>query len=95
LAVRPKSGEGKIGHPDVSSLVGNISAHEHGRLITVGSFTTQAITYVRGKSNLRLIDGTTVINLILVHYEQFDSRYNGIVPLKRVYVPESRLPVQD
>jgi restriction system protein len=26
--------------------------------------------------------------LILQHYKQFDSSYKGLLPLKRVYVPE-------
>ena len=26
---------------------------------------------------------------MLQHYEQFDSRYKGLLPLKRVYVPEA------
>jgi hypothetical protein len=25
---------------------------------------------------------------ILTHYEKFDSRYKGILPLRRVYVPD-------
>jgi hypothetical protein len=25
--------------------------------------------------------------LVLQHYEQFDSKYKGLIPLKRVYVP--------
>lgn len=29
-----------------------------------------------------------VVALIPQHYEQFDSRYKGLLPLKRVYVPE-------
>jgi restriction system protein len=37
---------------------------------------------------LHLIDGTELVNLILQHYEQFDSKYKGLLPLKRVYVPE-------
>ena len=94
IKVQIKSSEGKIGHPDVSALVGNISPNEHGLLITLGTFTAQATAFARGKSNLRLIDGDSLIGLILAHYEQFDSRYKGILPLKRVYVPESRIADQ-
>jgi restriction system protein len=36
-----------------------------------------------------LIDGSDLVDLILEHYEAFDSRYKGLVPLKRVYVPET------
>lgn len=30
--------------------------------------------------------------LVLQHYDQFDSKYKGMMPLKRVYVPE---PLED
>ncbi len=39
-------------------------------------------------SNLRLIDGDQLVDLVLEHYESFDSRYKGLLPLKRVWVPE-------
>ena len=94
IKVQVKSTEGKIGQSDVAALVGNISHNEHGLLVTLGTYTSQAITYARGKSNLRLIDGEGLIELVLAHYEQFDSRYKGILPLKRVYVPESRMTSQ-
>jgi restriction system protein len=29
-----------------------------------------------------------VLTVILMHYEQFDSRYKGVLPLKRVYLPD-------
>ena len=29
------------------------------------------------------------MRLTLEHYEQLDSRYKGLVPLKRVYIPEA------
>ena len=33
-----------------------------------------------------------LVDLVLEHYEQFDSRYKGLVPLKRVHIPE---PIQE
>lgn len=86
-----KSTEGKVGDPDVSSLYGKVGANEHGLLFTLGNFTSQAVSFARSKSNLRLINGEELVELILNHYEQFDSSYKAMLPLKRVYVPESRL----
>ena len=70
-------------------MYGKVGADEHGLLVTLGSFTNQAANFARSKSNLRLVDGTELVTLILSHYEDLDSRYKGILPLKRVYVPES------
>lgn len=88
VKVQVKSTEGSIGDPVVSALYGKVSAGEFGLLVTLGIFTTQAKNFAKSKSNLRLIDGVELIDLVLTHYEQFDSRYKGLLPLKRVFVPD-------
>lgn len=88
IKVQVKSTENSIGDPIVSALYGKVANGEFGLLVTLGTFTTQAKTFARGKSNLRLLDGDDLVDLVQQHYEQFDSRYKGILPLKRVYVPE-------
>ena len=88
IKVQVKSSEGSVGDPVVSALYGKVAAGEFGLLVTLGTFTNQARNFAQSKSNLRLIDGEELVALILQHYEQFDSRYKGLLPLKRVYVPE-------
>ncbi len=87
IKVQVKSSDGSIGDPEVSALYGKVGAQEHGLLVALGTFTRQALSFAKTKSNLRLIDGEELVSLIYHHYEQFDSRYKGILPLKRVYVP--------
>jgi restriction system protein len=89
IKVQVKSSEGSSGNPEVASLYGNIGNDEFGLFVTLGTFTPAARNFAAGKSNLRLIDGKGLVNLVLNHYDQFDSRYKGILPLKRVYIPES------
>ncbi len=89
IKVQVKSTEGNIGDPMVSSLYGKVAIGEFGLLVTLGSYTNQAKTFAKSKSNLRLIDGEGLVGLVLEHYEQFDSRYKGLIPLKKVYIPES------
>ena len=36
----------------------------------------------------RLVDADEFVRLILDHYEKCDSKYKGLLPLKRVYAPE-------
>lgn len=91
VKVQVKSSDGTTGRPDVQALYGNVEANEHGLFVALGGFTTQAADFARSKSNLRLVDGDTLVELILAHYEAFDSRYKGALPLKRVYVPEAVL----
>jgi len=89
IKVQVKSTEGSVGDPIISALYGKVGEREFGLLVTLGTFTNQAKSFAHSKSNLRLIDGEELVNLILQHYEQFDSRYKGLLPLKRVYVPET------
>jgi len=89
IKVQVKSGEGNVGSPTVSALYGNVAPEEYGLLVTLGGFTSAAVNFARGKSNLRLIAGTELVGLILQHYEELDSRYKGLIPLKMVYVPEA------
>ncbi len=88
IKVQVKSTESSIGDPIVSQLYGKVEHSEYGMVVTLGTFTNQAKTFARNKSNLRLIDGEDLVNLIFQHYEQFDSKYKGLLPLKRIYVPE-------
>jgi restriction system protein len=90
VKVQVKSVEGSIGEPTVSGLYGKVDKGEFGLFVTLGTFTNQAVTFARNKSNLRLIDGESLVDLILQHYEQFDSRYKGLLPLKHVYIPDEQ-----
>jgi restriction system protein len=89
IKVQVKSTEENVGNPVVSALYGNVASEEYGLLVTLGGFTTAARNFAQGKSNLRLIDGDELVGLILQHYEELDSRYKGLISLKRVYVPEA------
>lgn len=88
IKVQCKSTEGSIGDPAISQLYGKVGPTEFGLFITLGYFTSQAIQFARSKSNLRLVDGDDLVSLVLEHYEALDSKYKGIIPLRRVYVPE-------
>lgn len=67
---------------------GKETSGEFGLLVTLGTLTNQARTFARSRSNLRLIDGDELVTLMLQHCDKFESRYKGLMPLKRVYVPE-------
>jgi restriction system protein len=95
IKVQVKSTEGKVGDPETSALYGKVGTSEHGLLVTLGAFTPQARGFERSKSNLRLIDGTELVELVLTHYEKFDARYKSLLPLKRIYVPQPQEPEEE
>jgi len=87
IKVQVKSGEGSLGEPEVKQLKGNLSAGEKGLLVTLGSISSKAELFARTVPDIRLIDGSQLVKLVLEHYEQFDSGYRAAIPLKRVYLP--------
>src|SRR5690606_17409411 len=89
IKVQVKSSEGSVRAPEVQALYGNVAASEFGLLVTLGDFTPQARNFANGKANLRLIDGEQLVSLVLDRYEQLDSKYKGLLPLRQVYVPEA------
>lgn len=91
IKVQVKSTEGSTGDPIVSALYGKLASNgtEFGLFVTLGTFTNQALNFAKSKSNLRLIDGNELVDLILAHYDQFDPGYKALLPLKRVFVPEA------
>lgn len=89
VKVQVKSSEGSIGNPQVAELYGNVSDKEFGLLVTLGTFTAQARNFAKSRPNLRLIDGEELVRLVLNHYDQFDSVYKSLLPLRRVYIPDT------
>ena len=89
IKVQVKSTEGSVGDPLVSALYGKVGASEFGLMVTLGTFTAQATSFAKSRSNLRLIDGDELVKIIFQHYDEFDSRYKALLPLRRVYVPEA------
>ncbi len=79
-----------VGEPVVSQLPGKVEPErqEHGIVVTLGTYTNQAIQFARAKGNLRLIAGDELATLILQHHEQFDSKCKPLPLLERVCVPE-------
>lgn len=88
IKIQVKSTTGMIGDPEVSQLFGKVAEGEFGVLLTLGVFSKQARDFADSKANLRLVDADEVVRLVLEHYESLDPRYNGIVPLRLVYIPK-------
>ncbi len=87
IKVQVKSNDGVITPDKVQALYGNVETGEYGLFVTLSSFSAKASAFAKSKSNLRLIDGDELIELILANYEAIDSKYKAMLPLKNVYIP--------
>lgn len=88
VKVQVKSTEGKVGDPEVSALYGKVHPGEFGLVVALGQFTPQAKGFASGRSNLRLIDGQELVQLLLAHYEELDPTWKARLPLKQVWLPD-------
>lgn len=88
IKVQVKSSPNTLTDKDVSALYGKLSHGEYGLFVTLGSYSPACRSFEQGKGNLRLIDGDELVDLVFAHYEQFDARYKGLLPLRRIYVPQ-------
>jgi restriction system protein len=89
IKVQCKRTLGGIGAPDVQKLTGTLApggSGELGLFVTLGSYFKDAVHLGRARQDLRLINGTELVDLIFQHYEQFSPEWKRLLPLRRVYV---------
>ncbi|MCX7921453.1 MAG: restriction endonuclease [Clostridia bacterium] len=87
IKVQVKSNDSDITPDKVQALYGNVAAGEYGLFVAINGFSKKAREFAKSKPNLRIIDGDELIDILLQHYEQLDSKYKAIIPLKNVYIP--------
>jgi restriction system protein len=79
-----------IGAPDVQKLLGALAhgGSELGLFVTLGSYSTDALHLERTRQDLRLVNGTQLVDLIFENYEGLDAEWKRLLPLRRVYAVE-------
>jgi restriction system protein len=87
IKVQCKQTLSNIGQPEIAQLYGHVEVRQHGLFVTLGGYTPQARQFERSKHNLRLIEGEELVTLIFNHYDQFEPRYQMLLPMKKVYIP--------
>lgn len=87
IKVQCKQVVASIGRPDVQKLIGATDQNQYALFVTLGNYTREALDLERLKSNLRLIDGSALVDLVFQHYDRFEPIWQTLVPLKRRYLP--------
>lgn len=85
LRVQVKRIRSSIGNREVLALRGALSQGEHGCLVTLSSFTPQALEEAQasGKITIKLIDGNDLAGIILKHFDEIDDEYKKIFGIRR------------
>jgi len=93
IKVQCKRTTGSMGGPDVQRLTGTLSpgGTELGLFVTLGSFSREAQHISRTRQDLRLINGTELVDLIFAHYNTFSPEYKRLLPIRSVYVVDREL----
>ena len=82
-----KSEEGTINLDPVEKLCSRVKPSEYGLFITLSSYNDKACRYAESQHNLRLIDGYELVDIILEHYDELDTKYKNTIPLNKVFLP--------
>jgi restriction system protein len=88
IKVQCKQMNSSVGRPDIQKLDGAVQHGEFGLFITLGAYSSDARTYEQMKPNLRLIDGSELVDLVVKHYQKLSSTYQILLPLQSTYIPK-------
>ena len=92
ILVQVKSQDSDIKETTLQSLKGAMREGDYGLFVTLSNYTKNAKKYLESTPIIRGINGTELVDLILKYYEDLDSKYKKMIPLKMVYIP---VPKQD
>lgn len=93
IKVQCKQTFSTIGGPTVQQLLGAIQEREFALFVTLGEYSTDARKIESNKSNIRLIRGSDLVQIIFNNYERLEPQFKAMLPLRRIYSP-SAMPDQ-
>ena len=93
IKVQCKRTTNTIGGPDVQALIGTLSpgGAERALFVTLGGYSKDARQISLHRHDLRLIDGPTLVDLLIEHYDALSARYRRLLPMRPVYVVDQDL----
>lgn len=85
IKVQVKHRKGPATGPEIQQLAG-VTGATHKLFVATGGFNAGAVKEAEKHSNLSLIDGERLVNLLLEHYEKLDHESQALVPLRKIYI---------
>lgn len=88
IKVQCKRTLASIGAPVVQSLTGTLAPNssELGLFVTLGAYSKDALHLGRTRQDLRLVNGTELVELVFEHYERLAPEWKRLLPMRSVYV---------
>ncbi len=82
-----KSSDETVNLEPVEKLYSRVNQNEYGLFITLSGYNSRVTAFAEAKHNLRLIDGYELVDIILEHYDELDTKYKNTIPLNKVFLP--------
>jgi restriction system protein len=89
ILVQVKSGDDEGKESEIQRLNGSVSDKEFGLFVALGGYRKNALDFAFNKRNLKLLDGDELVELMYKYYDRLDGKYKGLIPLRRVFIPET------
>lgn len=86
IKVQVKHTTNPISAPTVQQLIGTQASNELSLLVTLGTYTRDAVSIERVRQGLRLITGEDLITDVLRNYDRLPARWRSRMPLRGVLV---------
>lgn len=86
VKVQCKHSTSTIGAPKVQELVGSQGTSDLALFVTLGTYSRDAVAIERQRAGLRLVDGETLVSLVLEHYDRLPERWRSVIHLTPVLV---------
>ena len=86
IKVQVKHRKMAAGGPEIQQLLGASPIDANCLFVSTGGFTSQAKTIAQ-QHQVKLLDLTELVNLVVDWYEKMPAEKQAILPLRKVYVP--------
>ncbi len=73
----------------MQQLLGAVHDGDFALFVTLGDYSPDAKKIESSRTNLRLIRGTELVQLVLNNYERLEPQFKAMLPLKRTYTPSA------
>ena len=85
LKVQVRRTQGNIGIKEVQRTRGTLAVDEHGAIITTAGFSLAAQSEAESEKMkpISLVDGETLVDMILRNYDKLDDTYKELIQLKK------------